>query len=443
MRRLLIAVMMLMAAGQAVAGDFIVFPGFPTRGQGPFDKAEWWRSGLTFYAPFDSPSDPLRLIKGTGSLSFTRATSATYVHPTTGLITAAASGALRIESNGALIEGQRTNLALQSEALGGTPWSLARVTVDNNVMLAPDGTLTAEKITCDGTATNTHAIYQGGITYTDNVPYTTSIFLKKGAGTFSTWAAIRNSSKDGTEAHAYVNLDTCSIGSVVGTGATGRVTPYDNGWCRIWVSDNVATGAGSPTISVYMAEADNDKIFSGDSASYIYAWGVSSENNASFPSSYIPTTTAAVTRNADVLSVPNSGNFNAYTGTVAFTYNPNQLTSTGYAWSAKTYFSVAYISGGTSYRITEGTNIGTYATKSISSIGTDYKLAHSYGGTSFKATIDGGAVEEDTFAGEYPLATNFYFGNDGSGNPSLYGHLKNFRMWNRAFTDAELQSITR
>src|SRR3989304_5819664 len=71
----------------------------------------WWLdSSLTFWAPFDDPDAPLTLNRGTGSLSFTRATTATYVHPTTGLITSAASGQLRIESAGALIEGQRTNL---------------------------------------------------------------------------------------------------------------------------------------------------------------------------------------------------------------------------------------------------------------------------------------------------------------------------------------------
>src|SRR3990172_1403295 len=123
---LLIRVLLLVLLSSHAWGvDFLNFPNFPSRaGSGSsFDKKYWWdTNALPFYAPFTDPANPLRLIKGTGSLSFTRATTATYVHPTMGLITSAASGQLRIESNGALIEGQRTNLALQSEAFG-TTWS--------------------------------------------------------------------------------------------------------------------------------------------------------------------------------------------------------------------------------------------------------------------------------------------------------------------------------
>jgi hypothetical protein len=359
------------------------------------------------------------------------------VHPTTDLITSAASGALRIESNGALIEGQRTNLALQSEDFG-TTWSAGtNITKSLDNAVAPDGNTTADLI-LETTEAAYHEIRQAFSTLEDNTAYVFSVYMKP-MGRNS--VKLTYLTKAGGYPYCRINYTTgADIGS---SGVTCSSTIAQNGFYRVtaYVS-SISSGATVPALYITTA-LDNGTInHTGDNTAGFYLWGAQLEA-ASFPSSYIPTTTAAVTRNADVLSVPNSGNFNAYTGTVAFTYNPNQLTSTGYAWSAKTYVSIAYISGGTSYRITEGTNIGTYATKSISSIGTDYKLAHSYGGTSFKATIDGGAVEEDTFAGEYPLATNFYFGNDGSGNPSLYGHLKNFRMWNRAFTDAELQSITR
>jgi len=71
----------------------------------------------TFWAPLNDVNAPLKLYRGTGPVSSTRTTSATYVHPVTGLVTTATDNQLRIEGYGALFEGQRTNFLLWSRAL--------------------------------------------------------------------------------------------------------------------------------------------------------------------------------------------------------------------------------------------------------------------------------------------------------------------------------------
>src|SRR3989304_1163515 len=74
----LVIIVLLLAIPTAWGVDFLNFPNFPSRaGSGSsFDKKFWWDTdALTFYAPFDDASNPLRLVQGTGSLSFTPAPS--------------------------------------------------------------------------------------------------------------------------------------------------------------------------------------------------------------------------------------------------------------------------------------------------------------------------------------------------------------------------------
>ena len=110
MRRLATILLLLATlAGISRAESFPSFPSFPGAGAATrqFDADTWWFRGLTFYAPFDDPASPLRLLRGTGTLTFTRATTATYVHPGTGLVTVASAGQLRIETRGAFFEAAR------------------------------------------------------------------------------------------------------------------------------------------------------------------------------------------------------------------------------------------------------------------------------------------------------------------------------------------------
>ncbi|HQU14162.1 MAG TPA: hypothetical protein PKV70_07920, partial [Thermodesulfobacteriota bacterium] len=145
--------------------------------------APWWIHGLTFYAPFDDPASPLKLLRGAGALTFTRAHdathTATYVHPGTGLVTVADNNQLRIEAGGALVEGARTNKALYSEALGlASTWIPVSMTVDNNSVVAPNGNTTAETLT----ATGDNAVLYQAIAGT-HLDYVYSAYLKRKTGT--------------------------------------------------------------------------------------------------------------------------------------------------------------------------------------------------------------------------------------------------------------------
>jgi hypothetical protein len=62
------------------------------------------------------------------------------------------------ESLGLLIEEQRTNLVYYSEDFGNANWIKSNATNTSNTVIAPDGTLTGDKLV-KNTANGIHFIY--------------------------------------------------------------------------------------------------------------------------------------------------------------------------------------------------------------------------------------------------------------------------------------------
>jgi len=202
------------------------------RAQFPYPEEQ---GAMTFWAPFDDPSTPLRVLKG-GALTFVRATTATYLHPTTGLITSAANNVLRIEANGALIEGARTNLALYSEDFTDAVWVSGggAIAVATNSVASPDGTTTADTLTASGA--NGTLIQDLGVIASAAQAY--SIYLKRLTGTG--------------------NIDLTLDG-----GSTWTTKVITSSWARYWITQTVA----DPDIGIRI-------VTSGDA---VYAWGAQCE----------------------------------------------------------------------------------------------------------------------------------------------------------------------
>jgi hypothetical protein len=210
---------------------------------------------------------------------------------------------------GITIEEQRTNLLLRSEEFDASIWSKLGLSVSSSLsnIVAPDGTLTAAKIT-ENTNNSEHYIEQNlspGFSGT----VTHSVFLKAGESTEVVIRPIHAGETFVTSA-CTINLLNGTISSGSGLISSSRIEPSPNGWYRVSVTFKLTGLTTLYQFRLHMKSSSESLTYLGDGASGFYAWGAQIEAGDS-ASSYIPTTTAAVTRPADLLSfnteVPSSG----------------------------------------------------------------------------------------------------------------------------------------
>ena len=230
---------------------------------------------------------------GTGDLAFTRASTKTRTNAA-GTVVDVASGVAAIDyrnadgslsSSGRLIlEPQRTNIALQSETFSNATWAKSNATISADFTTAPSGTLTADKLIAN-TANDQHRIDQTSTSVIGTNVF--SVYAKKAELSF---IQLRIGL-----AGAYFDLNN---GTIVGTsaGLTASIQDAGNNWYRCTI---IRTSVIiNEVIRINLATALNINNFIGNGTEGIFIWGAQLEVGA-YASSYIPTTTAEVTRVAD------------------------------------------------------------------------------------------------------------------------------------------------
>jgi len=376
----------------------------------------------------------------------TRITYPTAYIPTT---TAAVSvDTPRITNKGYLSEEARTNALLQSQNFDNASWNKNNVTITADQTTAPDGTLTADLIN-EGTAAAIHCFY--GTNYANPAgPSTISVYIKGGTRRY---VSIRGEST-AAATYAWVTIDT-QTGAISSNASilSASATLSTNGFYRVvfsFSSAGLASGniviAGSsvstaPTTSTVLGDT-----YTGTSSTF-YVWGAQVEQ-ASFATSYIPTTTAAATRAADVLKI--TGNFmgsGPWTWltdvAIAFRTISGAPTPGNFYLNSSNYLTI-YCSDGTAGLINLNGKVA----------GTDLfnvQLSGLFAGSSAKigmALISGNVYGSVNGSTSTSLGTNTVFsptqtsiGYSGTGN-QINGYVRGMTVWNTQFSTAQLQAIT-
>jgi hypothetical protein len=175
--------------------------------------------------------------------------------------------------------------------------------------------------------------------------------------------------------------------------------------------------------------------------------GLPQLEQGAFATSPIPTTTAAVTRSADVASITGSAFTSFYNQTegsfFCSTFAPKGSVVFG---TGDTFDNTQYISAALSFNVTiRSGGAGSATLTAPVSKATVTNIAHGYAANNFAAVSNGGTIATDT-SGAVPLAqVRLKLGSsawDTGGSNNINGHIRRLAYWGQRLPNNVLQQIT-
>jgi hypothetical protein len=370
--------------------------------------------------------------------NFTRSTSATRVNKD-GLIEMVTNNKPRIDflndSNGALLlEPQRTNLVQYSEDFSNAYWTKSGSSVVSG-FTSPDGTANAFKMTEDS-ATSVHKISNNSAIA--NSFQSQSIFIKYD----SSQQFIQTTSS--RSINNYVNFDILNKTLTNYGTSVGKIVELSSGWLRLEVYHDSSTTAYWHFITSLTASWSESYLGTGK---HLLIFGAQVEAG-SYPTSYIPTQGATVTRVAESCSqTPPSGIIGQTEGVI---YLQVGLINNNNSTNATKWFMEIRKDANNSFGIGSGgadvaptirfvTKISGVASTDAEPAGfSNSKIAIQYTSSNFKIYQNGSLKATiNKNIGNYS-EIEFMQG----AAVDLKMPIKDFRVYNTVLTDAELIALT-
>jgi hypothetical protein len=188
---------------------------------------------------------------GNGDMTVTRATTATRVN------------------EAGLVELVPYNLLLRSQEFDNAIFQKNSSSVSANTTTAPDGTLTADTWTGDGTF-STHFLAQV-VSTISGVAYTQSVFAKKGTNDFI--QIVGTTAIYDANSWANFDLENGVVGTV-GSSATATITDFGNGWYRCTMTATAITIASSNGFLLWLiTSATASRAQTNSLATSVHLWG--------------------------------------------------------------------------------------------------------------------------------------------------------------------------
>lgn len=321
---------------------------------------------------------------------------------------------------GLLIEEMRSNILLQSAGFDDIVWGKnfngtgSAPVVTPNTGISPDGTSSADRAQLN---------LNGGTTTNDISTLYQIVTFPAGSSSFSVWL------KSNTGVNQTVVLITWA-----GFLSVITVTPQ---WQRFGIT--VTTSATSSFVGIRARGGQSE-----DSID-VLIWGAQLEAGA-FSTSYIPTTTATATRNADVVTITGT-NFSdfwqASRGSALVRARPSIVSGIGpfIQFDDTTSNNIITLRGNTTnpeLYIKSTTDQAQIDAGTIAA-GTSYRLAGAWAENNCAANLNGGAPVLDTVA-TIPAVTQARFGSDGTNY--LNGHLEGVEYYEDRVLNSTLQVIS-
>ena len=354
------------------------------------------------------------------------------------------------ESLGLLVEEQRTNLVLRSEEFDNASWTKSNSTIASNTVVAPDGTLTGDKLVSLAT-TAAHFTLQA-FSKTAQA-YTASIFAKKGE---LRYLDVGFSGVVNWEGAPQAKFDL-ELGEVTLTGslATTTILEVGNGWYEcILVSTSLNTTGSGLTISGSNLSGQIFPSYTGDGYSGIYIWGAQIEAGA-FPTSYIKTEASQVTRSADSASMTGA-NFSDWYRADAGSFYVNAQAITGSLTENNTFRRIFSVNSGSNANVLQFVGVGDADIirfeKIVNNVFTPltsdatpanvFEYSASYEVGSYASSLNGANVGTSSATGLIPVVSQLNIGSQVGGTENINGHIKKLSYYPARLTNTQLQALT-
>lgn len=328
-----------------------------------------------------------------------------------------------LQPKGILIEEQRVNVVLRSEAFDNAYWEkttqgtgIAPV-VTANAATAPDGTMTADQVVFASVGTGTG----------DRSRLSTPLLgLASGTYTVSFWVKAASAGQP-------------NLSLFVQSGVNSLVVVPTTEWVRYTYTATETNQRPELRLTGNV----------GILGTY-YIWGAQLELGA-FPTSYIPTVASTVTRTADQCSIvaPNFAPwYNQSEGTVVV--EVSSIPAAG-----RSIYSVDNGTAGarilaqsqtaatdTLFRVVDTTDQVAIVQATGGAAGAIVKMASAYKINDFATSNDGAAVGTDT-SGTVPTGLNtLRIGQNVSNIAQICGHVRSIRYYPVRLSNAQLQALT-
>ncbi|ABQ70804.1 hypothetical protein Swit_4466 [Rhizorhabdus wittichii RW1] len=370
-------------------------------------------------------------------IAFTRGSAATRVNAA-GIIEVVGNNVPRfdydpvtLEMRGLLIEEPRTNYLIQSEFATGLPASrggLVSTTTFSGLIGA-----TGIAFGYDGTASS--YFYVTNYAVPANSLRVISVFVRMDDGGAPVFG---NNAGQHPDNDFTLNLGGTVLAPTIAN--SGKVENYGGGLYRVSLA--ISTSA-SPSSNCGVVK------YTANSVRTFKVSGIMVEAGTDV-TSYIPTTTAQVTRAADVAVVSGTsfaGWYNQAAGSVIVAFDRNPAIDgtdrgaisldVGSASSRMVLYSSTV---GRMLGASSGTTIFSFINLGSMIAGTRYSMALAYALDDFAACMSGGTLSTDS-SGMPPTASQMTIGG-GPGTSALNGHIRSVTYYNRRLPNADLQRLT-
>jgi hypothetical protein len=323
-------------------------------------------------------------------------------------------------------------------------WYKINTSVSVNTTISPSGVQNADSL-FENTATGLHLILQAFVSTATTYSYT--CYIKPDT---RTRAYLRTDTNAGTLRTLFDLTGSGSVVTLAHTSAT--ITNVGNGWYKCSITFIEGLGAVGRLVAVEGAIGTNIS-YTGNGLNAFYLWGAQLEVGA-YPTSYIPTTSASVTRNADVITKTNASAYIGQTeGTIFIETQPLQsLISDGVTRSlfslnqdslSLNLFYLRRVDNAYLLNVnSSGTTVASQTVFTYSNINLNkLKIAIKYGLNTLKVFVNGVNTVNQTIS-SVPTTNTLTLGSNRFNGDILDGRIDSFQLYKEALTDEECITLT-